>query len=99
MNLNTSSISRSVRQRRARLLMVGCTLISLALTLACSRTPEKTASTAGNDPEQLLRQMSEKLAQAKKLSFKVTRKIDAALVEDRNVPELSLIHISEPTRL
>jgi len=66
-------------------------VISLALALACHHAPEKTA---GNDPDQLLKQMSEKLAQAKKLSFKVERKLDAALVEDRNVPEDAQIEIS-----
>jgi len=38
--------------------------------------------------------MSEKLAQAKKLSFKVGRKMDAALVEGRNIPENAQIDIS-----
>jgi len=38
--------------------------------------------------------MSEKLAQAKKLSFKVDRKLDATLVEGRNIPENAKIEIS-----
>ena len=38
--------------------------------------------------------MSDKLAQAKKFSFKVERKLDAALVEGRNVPENAQIEIS-----
>jgi hypothetical protein len=38
--------------------------------------------------------MSQKLGQAKNLSFKVERKLDAALVEGRNVPESSVIEIS-----
>jgi hypothetical protein len=38
--------------------------------------------------------MSEKLAQAKALSFKVDRKLDAALVEDRNIAENTQIEIS-----
>lgn len=38
--------------------------------------------------------MSEKLAQAKQLSFKVDRKLDAALVEGRNIPENAQIEIS-----
>lgn len=94
MNAYTLSIPPSVGPRWVRLLIVGCTLMSLAFGLACSRTPEKTASTAGNDPDQLLKQMSEKLAQAKNLSFKVERKLDTALVEDRNVPEDAQIEIS-----
>ncbi len=46
------------------------------------------------NPDQLLRQMSEKLAHAQKFSFKVDRKLDAALVEGRNVPENAQIEIS-----
>lgn len=38
--------------------------------------------------------MSEKLAQAKKLSFKVDRKLDATLVEGRNIPGNAKIEIS-----
>ena len=66
---------------------------SLLLGLACGcGTGKPTAAT--NDPDQLLRQMSEKLAQATKLSFKVDRKLDAALVEGRNIPESAQIEIS-----
>lgn len=72
-----------------------CAFILLALSLACSSSTEKSATTAANnDPDQLLRQMSEKLAQAKNLSFKVNRKLDAALVEGRDVPENTQIEIS-----
>src|SRR5271155_2644176 len=66
---------------------------SLLLGLACGcGTGKPTVATI--DPDQLLRQMSEKLAQAKKLSFKVDRKLDAALVEGRNIPENAQIEIS-----
>lgn len=65
---------------------------SLLLGLACGCGTEKPAVV--NDPDQLLRQMSEKLAQAKRFSFKVNRKLDAALVEGRNIPENAQIHIS-----
>lgn len=72
----------------------------LALVSACNRAPEtapgvsETQTAAGNDPDQLLKQMSEKLAKANKLSFKVERKLDAALVEGRNVAEDAQIEIS-----
>ncbi len=84
-------------RRWFRPLLFPAAFIFLALALACSTTPENpAASTAAvnNDPDQLLRQMSEKLAQAKNLSFKVDRKLDAALVEGRNVPESAQVEIS-----
>ena len=66
---------------------------SLLFGLACGcGTGKPTAAT--NDPDQLLRQMSEKLAQAKRLRFKVDRKLDTALVEGRNIPENTQIEIS-----
>jgi hypothetical protein len=49
----------------------------LLLGLACGCGAGKPA-TAINDPDQLLRQMSEKLAQVKRVSFKVDRKLDYA---------------------
>jgi hypothetical protein len=65
----------------------------LLLGLACGcGTAKPTAATY--DPDQLFRQMSEKLAQAKKLSFKVDRKLDASLVGGRNIPENAQIEIS-----
>ena len=78
--------------RSFRPLLFSSAFILLALALACSRATEKPV--ANNDPDQLLRQMSEKLAQAKNLSFKVDRSLDAALVEGRNVPESAAIEIS-----
>lgn len=70
-------------------------LILLALALSCSSSTEKPAATAAtNDPDQLLRQMSEKLAEAKTLSFKVNRKLDPALIEGRNVADIAQIEIS-----
>src|ERR1700693_751391 len=65
---------------------------SFLLGLAWGCGTEKPAVTY--DPGQLLKQMSEKLAQTKSLSFKVDRKLDAALVEDRNIPENAQIEIS-----
>jgi hypothetical protein len=47
-----------------------------------------------NDPDQLLQQMSQKLAGAKNLSFKVARKLDAGLVEGRDIPENAQVEIS-----
>lgn len=83
--------------RPFRLLLFFTAFILLALAMGCSTTPENPAANTAavsNDPDQLLRQMSEKLAQAKNLSFKVERKLDAALVEGRNVPESAQLEIS-----
>jgi len=83
-------------QRPVHRPMLFCfTFLLLALALGCSRSAQQPATTtANNDPDQLLRQMSEKLAQAKNLSFKVERQLDAALVDGRNIPESSVIEIS-----
>lgn len=93
---------RPVHQRWFRPLLFASAFILLGLALACNRAAENPATTAANpattaannDPDQLLRQMSEKLAQAKSLSFKVDRKLDAALVEGLNVAEDAQIEIS-----
>lgn len=86
---------RPVHHRKFRPLLFCFTFIFLTVALACSRAAEQSATTAANnDPDRVLRQMSEKLAQAKNLSFKVERKLDAALVEGRNVAENAVIEIS-----
>jgi hypothetical protein len=102
MHKNSSSKQRPVHPRWISPLLFGSAFILLALVTACSRTTENplattenpTKTVAGNDPDQLLRQMSEKLGQAKTLSFKVTRKLDPALVEGRNIAEDAQIEIS-----
>ncbi len=95
MLINHRAEQRPVHHRKFRPLLFCFTFILLALALACSRPAETPATTTANtDPDQLLRQMSEKLAQAKNLSFKVERKLDAALVEGPNIPENSVIEIS-----
>src|SRR6185503_409427 len=91
MNKNTSAV-RPVRYSWFRPILFGSAFVLLALVVACSRTGENQANTiAGNDPDKLLRQMSEKLSKAQNLSFKVLRKLDAALVEGRNVAESAVI--------
>jgi hypothetical protein len=90
----SSAIQRPVHYSWFRPILFGSAFILLALTFACSRPAENTERTAAsNDPDQLLRQMSEKLAQAKKLTFKVDRKLDAALVEGSNIAENAQIEI------
>jgi len=94
MNDYTSAV-RAVRYGWFRPILFGSAFVLLALVLACSRTAENQSNTvASNDPDQLLRQMSEKLSKAQNLSFKVGRKLDAALVEGRNVAESAAIEIS-----
>ena len=75
------------------MLLLSTFVIIVALSSACSRAPEN-ATAVNNDPDQILRQMSQKLGQAKTLSFKVERKLDAALVEGRDIAENALIEIS-----
>lgn len=82
-----------VYRRPSQLLLFSAVIISLALASACNRAPEN-VTTSNNDPDQLFRQMSQKLAGAQKLSFKVDRKLDAALVEGRDIPENAHIEIS-----
>lgn len=64
-----------VHRRWPRPLLFSLVVGSLLLGLACGCGAGKPA-TAINDPDQLLRQMSEKLAQAKRVSFKVDRELD-----------------------
>src|SRR5260370_3645638 len=82
-----------VQRRWSRPLLFSFVVSSLLLCLACGCGTGKTTA-ATNDPDQLLRQMSGKLAQATKLSFKVDRKLDAALVEGRNIPDNAHVEIS-----
>ena len=90
-----SSKQRPVHYSWFRPILFGSAFVLVALVLSCSRPAEHEVRTAAtNDPDQLLRQMSEKLAQAKSLSFKVDRKLDAALVEGRNIADSARIEIS-----
>ncbi len=84
---------QSLYWRPFQLLLFFGVIILLALASACNPVPES-ATVANNDPDQLFRQMSEKLAGANKLSFRVDRKLDAALVEGREIPENAQIEIA-----
>ena len=91
----SSPIQRPVSYSWLRPILFGSAFVLMTLVFGCSRPAENNARTAAtNDPDQLLRQMSEKLAQAKSLSFKVDRKLDAALVEGRNIADSARIEIS-----
>jgi hypothetical protein len=94
-NTHMHKHSQAERQhrRQPRPLLFSFVVSSLLLGLAFGCGTEKPAA-ATNDPDQLFRQMSERLAQAKEFSFKVDRKLDAALVEGRNIPENAKIEIS-----
>lgn len=63
---------------------------TLALLLA-SLLP---VASAEPDADQLLRQMSAKLAAARSYSFEATREIDAALLEGRDMPEKARIDVA-----
>jgi len=91
----SSAVQRPVHYNWFRPILIGSAFVLLAFVLACSRPAANEARTAvTNDPDQLLRQMSERLAHAKSLSFKVDRKLDAALVEGRDIAENAQIEIS-----
>ena len=69
---------------------------SLLLGLAAwSRAPEPSTTAAANlTPEQVLREMSETPAKSRRFTFKVTRHLDAALVEGQEIAEDAQIEIS-----
>jgi hypothetical protein len=95
MHKNSSLEQRPLHRRRIRSLLFSSVFILLALALACSRATENpTKTVATTDPDQLLRQMSEKLAQSKNLTFKVDRKLDPALAEEGIIAENAKIEIS-----
>jgi hypothetical protein len=83
-------------------------LLALAV-VSCSRAPEQSSRATGEpspvattlSAEQVLQQMSEKLKGARQLTFKVSRQIDAALIEEGDLPEKAQIEfaVSRPDRL
>jgi hypothetical protein len=93
MQKHSQAEQQPVHRRWFRPLLFFFVVSSLFLGLAYGCGTGKPTA-AINDPDQLLRQMSDKLAQAKMLSFKVVRKLDAALIEGRNIPENAQIEIS-----
>jgi hypothetical protein len=70
--------------------------LSLTVLTLCAASflPAASARAADPDADQLLRQMSEKLASAKTLSFSATREIDAALLEGRQLAEKARITVT-----
>lgn len=93
MQIDSQAVQQPIHRRCSRPLLLSFVVSSLLLGFACGCGTEKPTAVS-NDPDQLFRQMSEKLAQAQKFSFKVARKLDAALVEGRNIPESAQIEIS-----
>jgi hypothetical protein len=85
------------RRGRVTIRLVLCALAASALLglAACGRAPEPPATAATNlTPEQVLREMSETLAKSRRFTFKVTRHLDAALVEGREIAEDAQIEMS-----
>lgn len=84
-------------------------LALLALVAACStapeqssRAPEQSSTVATSlSAEQVLRQMSEKLRGAQQLTFKATRQLDAALLEEGDLLQNAQIEfaVARPNRL
>jgi hypothetical protein len=81
----------------------------LALVTACSSAPEQSSSAPGVpstaattlSAEQVLQQMSEKLKGAQQLTFKATRQLDAALLEEGDLLQNAQIEfaVARPNRL
>jgi hypothetical protein len=67
--------------------------LSLVLALALSNSASAADATAPN-ADQLLRQMSAKLAAARSFTFEAAREIDPALLEGRDVPEKARVAVS-----
>ena len=76
----------------SRLLLCALAATALLGLSACGRAPEPPATNF--TPELVLRGMSEKLAKSQRLTFKVTRHLDAALIEGRELPESAQIEVS-----
>jgi hypothetical protein len=66
----------------------------ISLTFALVASSAFAAEPEKADADQLLRQMSAKLASARSFSFQATREIDSALLEGRDFPEKSRITVS-----
>ena len=85
------------RRGRGERLLVICVLAAFAALAfgGCGRAPEQPATaTTGVSADQVLRVMSETLAKSPRLTFKVTRQLDAALVEGRELPESAQIEVA-----
>ncbi len=75
-------------------------VLTTGMSWGCGRAPEPVA-VAPADPVQILRQMSDTLAQSRQLTFKAARQIDLALSGGGDVPEHAAIDvaISRPNKL
>ena len=70
-------------------------IITLILSFGCSRAPEPAPPVASTpDPAQAVREMFDTLAQARQLTFKATRRLDAALVIGGTVAESAEIEVA-----
>lgn len=70
-------------------------VLTLVVCWGCARQAAPAPAVVETvDPVQTLRQMSDTLAQARQLTFKATRQLDAALVAGGTVPESSEIEVS-----
>lgn len=67
--------------------------LALALLSVCAASLQP-AMAATPDADQILRTMSATLSAAPSLSFKATREIDAALLEDRQLPEKARVQVT-----
>lgn len=79
-----------------RSFLAAALLIALLISPGCNADKSKSspATNITTDADQVLRQMSQKLGSAARLSFKASRKLDAGLIEGRELPESSQVLVS-----
>jgi hypothetical protein len=85
---------------KRRVLAALIPVLTLGFACGCGRASEPAARKRA-DAVQILRQMSDRLAQASQLTFTATRRLDPALLDGIDVPEAADIQvmISRPNRL
>lgn len=76
-------------------------IINLFALAALTAVPVLAAETQMPNADQLLRQMSKKLADSKNFSFQATREIDAALLQGRDIAEKATVFaaVQRPNKL
>jgi hypothetical protein len=68
-------------------------LLAIVMSWGCHRAPAQQGTAAG-DPARILQRMSDTLAGAKQMTFKMTRQLDPALVAGASTPESEAIEVA-----
>ena len=90
-------MARMMRERFKLLLVLAC----LSLGLTCGSGKQNSTSAVKLEPDQVLQQMSKKLGSASQLTFRASRRLDAALIEGREAPENAelLVSVARPSKV